>query len=521
MYARIGKKFTHIRKDIALNRAAYLWLLAGFLFLPFTFFQTVNFLAGWLAPVFLLRFSRSYSGRARSTFRLLFYAYAAALLIANRTLPFNWLGIFGNILFKGCVWALPYAIDRLLAPRLKGWSRTLIFPLAFTSVDWTLSMIMVSSSGSPAYSQAGNLALLQILSITGMWGITFMIGLFASILNELWENDFHLRPVRGQAILFICLLAAAYGYGGLRLASSPSAATTLRAAMITNDERLVSQATSAIDWANFRHASSAERSALRPRLSATVDLMLARSEIALKGGAQVVAWQESSAWVLEEDKPALLNEVSSLAKQYDGYLQISLEVLTHAQGLQILRNQSVLIDPSGQVLWTYNKIHPDPYSEAFATIAGKGSLPVVNTPYGRWTTAICYDTYYPDLIRQAGKNQASLLFAPTNDVPQFAESALSMAGFRAIENGMTILRPTGSGISAVIDERGRILSSQDTFSNPSGVFAVDLPLHGTRTIYSQLGDVLAYLCIAGLVYLTAAVVLFQKRPATMSQQLST
>ena len=511
MYALIRKKFANIRKDIVSNFTAYLWLLIGFFFLPFTFFQSVIFLAGWLAPVFLLRFARTYSGRTRSAIRLLFYAYAGALFIANRGLPFNWLGFFGNILFKGLIWALPYAIDRLISPRLKGWSRTLIFPLAFTSIDWALSRMIVSSSGSPAYSQAGNLLFLQILSIGGMWVITFMLGWFASLANSLWEHDFHWQPVRAQVILYVCLLTAALGYGGWRLASSTPASTTVRAAMITGDDRLVNQATSAIDWANFSQSTSAERSALRPRLSATVSQMLARSEIAFKEGAQVVAWQESSAWVLEEDRPQVLDEASSLARKYDGYLQISLEVLTHARGLQILRNQSILIDSTGQVLWTYNKIHPDPYGEALATIAGTGTLPIVDTAYGRWTTAICYDTYFPDLIRQAGKNHAILLFAPTNDVPQFAESALSMADFRAIESGMTILRPTGNGISAVIDERGRILSSQDYFSDQSGVFVSDLPLHGTQTIYSRIGDLFAYLCLAGLASLSAVSLLFEKR----------
>jgi apolipoprotein N-acyltransferase len=514
----IHNKYANIREDIYSNYKAYLWLLIGFLFLPFTFFQTVFPLAGWLAPVFLLRFSRTFSGRTRSSSHLLFYAYAGALFIANRTLPFNWLGVFGNILFKGLVWMLPYTIDRFLSQRLKGWSRTFIFPLAFTSVDWMLSKLIVSSSASPSYSQAGNLALLQILSITGMWAITFLIGWFASLFNSLWENGFQWRPLHAEVILYLCLLVAALGYGGLRLNSTSSPSATLKAAMITIDESTVTQATNAIDWATLSRASLDERSALRPRLSATVDEMLARSETALGGGANLIAWQESSAWVLEEDKAELLEHVSTLAKRYGAYLQISLEVITHSQSMKLLRNQSILIDPTGQVLWTYNKTHPDPYGEAIVTLAGSGTLPIADTPDGHWTTAICYDTYFPDLMRQAGKNQATLLFAPTNDVSQFAESALSMAAYRAIENGVTILRPTGNGISAIIDDRGRILFSQDYFANQSGVIATDLPLQGARTIYSQIGDVFAYLCVAGLAYLTIMALLFHKRPVSTAHK---
>ena len=65
------------------DHLAWLWLLIGFLLLPFTTIQTVIPLAAWFAPVFLLRFVRS-SKRARIALPLIFLAYAVGFLIATR-----------------------------------------------------------------------------------------------------------------------------------------------------------------------------------------------------------------------------------------------------------------------------------------------------------------------------------------------------------------------------------------------------------------------------------------------------
>jgi apolipoprotein N-acyltransferase len=249
-----------------------------------------------------------------------------------------------------------------------------------------------------------------------------------------------------------------------------------------------------------------------------VDQMLSRSQTALDSGAKIVAWQESSAWVLEEDKPAVLDQAATLAKRYGAYLQVSLEVFTRTPSLPYLRDQSILIDPTGQILWAYDKTHPVPFDEAFVTISGPGKLPLVDTPFGRWSTAICYDTYFPALIRQAGKNNVDILFAPANDPRPWAASAIAMADYRAIENGFAMIRPTGNGLSAVIDPQGRVLVSQDYFTNGNGIMLASLPTHGVTTLYSQIGDAFAYLCAIGLILLASQAMLRRKQSVVITQR---
>ena len=316
-------KILNTLKNIPPERLAWLWLLVGFIFLPFTAWETVIPLAAWLAPVFLLRFVRT-TGRTRNALRLIFLVYAIGIFISVRDLvdlsrmDLFILGLIQVPLFRGFMYMLAYAADRLIGSRLRThpWARLLVFPLAFTTVDWLMSLLkVINSAGSPAYSQIENLALMQILSITGMWGITFLIGWFASTINLLWEHGFDWRPVRSQVALFAGVLLAAILFGSLRMTFAVPSSPTVAAATITIDPAVIQAASSAIDWTTFNRSTDAQRDAARLKFEATVDQMLARTETALNGGAKIVLWQEFSALALEEDRQSVLDRASGLARR--------------------------------------------------------------------------------------------------------------------------------------------------------------------------------------------------------------
>ncbi len=89
-------------------------------------------------------------------------------------------------------------------------------------------------------------------------------------------------------------------------------------------------------------------------------------------------------------------------------------------------------------------------------VKGDGVLPRLDTEYGRWSAAICFDLDFPRLIRQAGRMNADLLLAPSNDWTEVREMHLRMHILRAVEQGFTLFRPTKDGISAAADPYGRI-----------------------------------------------------------------
>jgi len=496
--------------NIPSKHVAWLWLLAGAILLPFAAWQTVVPLASWLAPIFLLRFART-SRQTYIAIPLIFITYMSAGIISSRGLPWDPLGFIGNDLIKPLLWTLPYAVDRALGRRLGDCPRVFIFPAAFTSIDWVLSLLKISSSGSPVYSQ-DSLALLQIVSITGMWGVTFLIMWCASAVNALWEHRFDWKPVRAMTITFIVVLAVVIGFGSVRLAFDTPSSQHVEIATITSDSAVTQAALGTINWVNISQPTEAERLSAHPKFDATLNHMLARSETALRGGAKVVSWQEEAAWVFAEDRQSALDRASALARQYDAYLQVSLGVFTRTDKLPCLLDQSILIDNAGNVVWSYDKSHLVPYDEAFFTIPGKGVLPFADTPYGRMGTAICYETYFPALVRQAGQNNLDILFAPSNDPRQFALSDCAISIPRAIENGFSLVRASGHGRTLVTDYEGRVLGSQDYSTDGNGIMLTTVPTQGARTVYSRISDVFAYLCVVGLIVLVAWGFIHPKKP---------
>ena len=85
-----------------------------------------------------------------------------------------------------------------------------------------------------------------------------------------------------------------------------------------------------------------------------------------------------------------------------------------------------------------------------------------------------------------------------------------MASFRAIENGVSTIRPTGEGLSAAYDYQGRVLAATDYFTSDGESMIAHVPTQGVRTIYSVVGDAFAWVCIVALVALTGTAIL--KRP---------
>ena len=481
---------------------AWLWLLFGFVLLPFSAYRVVIPLAAWVAPVFLLRFERV--SRGQRSLWLIFAAYMIAGVFDMRGYPAHGLELFLGLTFFPLVRAfrftLPYVADRLVSPRLGTWPRMLVFPASFVASDWLMGLLHLTGTfGSPAYSQYGVLPLMQLVSVTGMYGLTFLVMWFASAVNAAWEHGFRWRAARVPLGVFASVLAVVFAFGFARLSLAAPTSPTVKAAAITISPSVFNQANNGLDWTTFNRASSAQRAVWRPRFEATVDQMLARTQTALSQGAKLVVWQEQSALVLPQDRQSAISRAEVLARSHRAYLEIWLGVFTRSPSLPYFLNQAILISPAGHVVWTYNKTYPVVPSESSITPSGRGVLPVADTPYGRLTTAICNDLEYPGLLRQAGQKGADILLAPNHEPLLFEASY--RAGeqvYRAIENGTSLIRPAGDGVSLMTDYLGRVIASQNYSASNNGILLGSVPTHGVWTLYSRIGDVFAYLCALGL-----------------------
>jgi apolipoprotein N-acyltransferase len=495
----------------------WVWLLVGLLLLPFTMVQTVIPLAAWVAPLFLLRFVRTLR-RGVLAVVAVFVAYLIGLAIATRggSTESIQILVISILLFdvsRAFMYTLAYAADRAVGSRLSEWPHLLVFPASFTAADWILSLTHApNTTGSVAYSQASNLALIQILSITGMWGVTFLIAWFASTANLLWERGFEWRMVRRKVGVFVGVLLVVLVFGQARLAFPPLLPRSVEAATITLDPSVQKSAEAGIDWLVLGQATDAQREAVRVQLEPILDQLLERTEMALRGGAKIVVWAEGSGTILEEDQVEALAGVQALAQEYGAYIEPALAVVRRTGTHQFLLNQAVLVDPSGQVLWTYAKTYPTEPVESYYTVAGTGVLPLASTSYGVVSTAICNDFHFPRLIRQAGSQNVDIFLLPVNDVHPFEVEDAAGATCRAVENGFSLIRPADYGFSTMVDYQGRVLALKDYFGNTSGIMMTTVPVQGMRTIYSRVGDAFAYLCVAVVILFAGLAVMGRRQP---------
>jgi apolipoprotein N-acyltransferase len=234
-----------------------------------------------------------------------------------------------------------------------------------------------------------------------------------------------------------------------------------------------------------------------------LDDLFARSEREALAGARIIAWSEASARTLAEEQADVVARAASLAREHEVYLQVSMIVELPAGtgdgGGPVNENHAVLVDPNGTTVWDYQKSKPTPGD---GHDPGPGVVPTVDTPYGRLATIICQDDFFPALVRQAGQADVDILLVPSSDWESAAAWHAQQAPFRAVENGVALVRPTRQGISLATDAQGRLLGHKpDYFVADDQTLVVSVPTQGRDTVYSALGDGVAWASVIGLVIL--------------------
>ena len=493
------------------DRLSYLWLALGILLFAFATVKWTIPLAAWLVPIFLLRFVRTQP----LLHGILLVLLANVLVLTIELQGFfplpgalNYLAPFGLGIGFGVIYILPYLIDRLITPRLGGMPGTLVFPLAMTTVSYLSALVNpFGTFGNPAYTQYGNLPLMQLVSVTGLWGIVFVMSWLASLVNWAWEQGFAWSKVRSGLLLYSGLLALVLMGGGARLAFFAPQGATVRVAGITASRarplppRSFDDEAQAVVFFNGK-ATEAQRQAIRPLFAQIDNDLLTRSRSEARAGAKVVVWPELGALVLQEDETAFLQQARSVARESGIYLDMGLAVILRpSEKPPFAQDAAVIIDPNGNIVATYLKTRIIPVMETSWQVPGDGRLPVVATPYGRLATAICYDADFPSTILQAGQANVDILLRPTGDWREIDPLHAQMVTFRAIENGFSVVDQAKEGLSMAVDYEGHVLAASDYFTTDHQVMVAYVPMQGVHTIYTTIGDLFAWLSIAGLVVL--------------------
>ena len=184
-------------------------------------------------------------------------------------------------------------------------------------------------------------------------------------------------------------------------------------------------------------------------------------------------------------------------------------------------NAAFQLAPDGRTDAVYRKIHLVPFGEfvpmsewltffpplvqtlaGFAPFTPGASMVMLPVGDHLTSTAICYEVVYPSLVRDAVAGGSQLLTTITNDAWYGQSSApyqhFAMASMRAIEHGRYLARAANTGISGIVDPYGRVVARSQLFEQVGLV--AEARFLNSRTIYTSIGDAIAYVAIA----LTAA-----------------
>jgi hypothetical protein len=137
----------------------------------------------------------------------------------------------------------------------------------------------------------------------------------------------------------------------------------------------------------------------------------------------------------------------------------------------------------------------------------------IAAPEGRLAAAICYDGDFPGFMRQTAP--ADLLILHADDWRDITPLHARMSVFRAIELGVSLVRPTMNGLSLAADYRGEILAALNHFNSADRVMNASVPVRGVSTLYALVGDAFAWLAALCLLILTALALLRLQRPGLL------
>jgi apolipoprotein N-acyltransferase len=417
-----------------------------------------------------------------------------------------WIGAVGILLLFGAAfgspWVLVWSALHPLRRRFgRGWM--LAWPALWILIDYVASFVLLFpyQHGVTLYR---TLPAWQLVSVTGIWGPTFLWVVTNAVLGEAllaWRAG-EKPPVRALATAAL-VWAAVIGWGSWRVASVEEAlsqADTLRVAQL--------QSTHGMDYRMGHPASEA------------FDEWVDRTRRVPPGSVDLVVWPEGAC-------PYDLNVSNSKASKILGELaregQYALLVGAGARepkvgpdGKRRTKNFNTvyLYGPNGEQAGRYDKMVPLPFgeylpfSETFPWIGdlirGPGDFEAGRVPTifeagrARIASPICYEAILGRVCRLF--EQPDLLVNVTNDA-WFLDTAAPhqhamLAAERATELGIPMFRSAYTGVSMVVEPHGQIYAETTPFTDVAQI--VTVRLGRVSTVYGALGDWFVGACAIGL-----------------------
>ena len=442
----------------------------------------------------------------------------------------------GYLLLVGYT-ALYFAVFAVLmrfVPRHSSVLFSLSAACIWTALEWVRSWMLTGFPwGSIGYSQWNNLLGIQIASLVGVHGISFVIVLFNAGIATLLCNRHRWRQEIWGVVLPLILTLLCFGYGIFQLQEADPLDQSANATTQTNVETLkvalvpgnISQLQK---WDPRQFPKILQRYiGLTHKASGEQPELIVWPETATRSRALTGEWPiyygRFSQMLREIGIPILLGTANrGETDKAIGQFSKSAE-----RRNTDIYNRVLSIAPDGKIHGDYAKMHLVPFGEyvplahllpdfipnfiqfePFAHGKTVNLLPVfdvknkTNTRKIEIGASICFESVFPDEFRRPVKMGARVVGIFTNDAwfkgTAFPELHLSMAPFRAIENRIAVFRCANGGFTCVVDKFGRITTPLITPDTAQEILIASVPLLSSteheQTLYTRYGDWFPILC---------------------------
>lgn len=424
----------------------------------------------------------------------LLYVLTAAAASTGRAFSLGWFFGFGYFAFglywignallvegNPYAWAWPLAVCGLpallaffpafaclLARRFSSLENTAGF---FAFCAWTAFFEFARSfvfTGFPwnLYGHAWTdvLPVLQILSVSDVYGLTTLTVFWCALPGFLMISNISHRKkmVVSGVLLAVFVFCFAFGVSRLQQPPPPDRAASIH-----------------LVQANIPQSEKWNPDKMWPHFLKHLDMSKPDADAPSGGQPTYIVWAETalSQWLYQDPRAALL--IRDMLNLYDGPAYLLTGFLRKENGRYY--NSLVMIDKAGTMTNIYNKNHLVPFGEyipfqrwiplepiaKFNGFSGGKGPQSLRTPENLlYSPMICYEIIFSGAVTDPGQKPDFILNV-TND-SWYGKSAgpyqhLSQAAFRAIEEGIPVIRVAETGVSAVIGSKGETLEKSPLF----------------------------------------------------------
>jgi apolipoprotein N-acyltransferase len=352
------------------------------------------------------------------------------------------------------------------------------FPFYWVSYEFLCASVSPHSTyGNLAYTQMNFLPLIQIASLTGIWGISFTVFLFAGATGALLSGAGDQQQRRMAAIATAVVLCAGFLFGGWRLRSNPPA-RSLAVTLIAKDVPMSLYLGSEQQALELLGEYTGEIRQVTP------------------AGTELIVLPEKIGRVNEN----VLSEVDALFASAAAAIGATIDIGLVRRTSSGAFNSSRVYSPNGAVQANYDKHHlllgVEPEQSG-----NPNERVLLNLQSSRAGLQICKDMDFPQLSREYARDGANLLLVPAWDFDLDRWLHARMAVLRGVENGFALARAGRNGLLTLSDNRGRILAEKATVPGEFVSLSGRLSVAREQTFYTRTGDWFAWLCVSGLVVL--------------------